>query len=244
MQAVVLAGGLGTRLRPLTDVIPKPMVPVLGIPYLEYQIRLLRSQGIADVLLLTAYLADSIEEYFSDGQRYGLSIRYSREPEPLGTGGALRHAMDLLEDAFLVIYGDSYLPIDYRLVLHRLRTCPPAAAVVVVYDNRNADTAVPNNIALGQDGQVVRYDKRQGAATTALSHVEAGVLALRRSVVEMVPPGHVVSLEQEVFPELIQRGALMAYETCQRFYDIGTSDRLTVFEDYLRRAHHPDALSN
>src|SRR3954447_18395096 len=111
MQVVILAGGLGTRLWPLTGQIPKPMAPVGGVPYLEHQLRLLRTQGLHDVLILTAYLGNQIENYFKDGRRVGLHIRYSREPEPLGTGGALRNAMHMLDDAFIVIYGDSYLPI-------------------------------------------------------------------------------------------------------------------------------------
>ena len=116
MQVVILAGGLGTRLGPLTRPHPKPMVPVKGVPYLEHQLRLLARQGLTDIVLLTGYLGEQIEEYFGDGDRMGLRLRYSRELEPLGTGGALRQARPLLEEAFLVIYGDSYLRIDYAAV--------------------------------------------------------------------------------------------------------------------------------
>ena len=223
MQAVILAGGLGTRLRPLTKTVPKPMVPIGDKPYLEYQLRLLRRQSICDIVLLTGYLGEQIEEYFSDGRELGLHIRYSRETSPLGTGGALRQANQLLSETFLVIYGDSYLPIMYGDVLQMLQTSP-AEGVVTVYDNRADDTGVTNNIALDASGMVAKYDKSDSGASD-LEYVEAGVLALRRSVVEQMPEGN-VSLEQEVFPKLIADGRLLGCVTQQRFYDIGTPERL------------------
>ena len=158
MQAVILAGGLGTRLRPLTKTVPKPMVPVGGTPYLEYQLRLLREQAITDIVLLTGYLGEQIEEHFGDGSRFGLSIRYSREDSPLGTGGALRIAKPLLADSFLVIYGDSYLPIQYGDVLTTL-AASTASGVVTVYDNDQDDTGVTNNIALDETHTITRYEK-------------------------------------------------------------------------------------
>ena len=147
MQAVILAGGLGTRLGPITARVPKPMVPVAGVPYLEHQLRLLERQSIRNVVVLTGYLGNMVEEYFGDGRRLGLSIRYSRENTPLGTGGALRLAAQLLDEQFLVIYGDSYLAIDYRDVAQSLAVSG-ATGLVVVYDNRLADTSVRNNICL------------------------------------------------------------------------------------------------
>ena len=106
MQTVILAGGLGTRLGALTRKIPKPMAPVAGMPYLEHQLRLLERQSLRDVLLLTGYLGDQIESYFGNGGQLGLRIRYSRERRPLGTGGALREARRLLDQSFLLMYGD------------------------------------------------------------------------------------------------------------------------------------------
>src|SRR5207247_574312 len=124
-------------------------------------------------------------DYFSDGSRLGLTIRYAREPEPLGTGGALRNAGSLLADSFLLIYGDSYLPIPYRPVWQHLLDTG-VVAVAVVYDNR-ANTTVPNNIALDADGFVTRYDK-EASPGPEFRYVEAGVLALRRAVLDEVPP--------------------------------------------------------
>lgn len=226
MQAVILAGGLGTRLFPLTKTVPKPMVPVAGVPYLEHQLRELRRQGIGDIVLLTGYLGEQIEDYFGDGTNFGLRIRYSRESSPLGTGGALREAAALLEPQFMLIYGDSYLPLAYVEVFRRLADST-AEGLVVVYDNRREDTSVKNNIALDESGYVTRYDKDQAAG---LEYVEAGVLAFRREVIERMPAHGAVSLEKEIFPQLIRARSLIAFPTLQRFYDIGTPERLQVIE--------------
>jgi mannose-1-phosphate guanylyltransferase len=231
LQAVLLVGGLGTRLGEITRRIPKPMVPVAGIPYLEHQLRLLREQGITDVLLLTGYLGEQIESYFGAGSRFGLSIRYSRETSPQGTGGALRDALPLLSDAFLVLNGDSYLPIDYRPVWQCLIDSP-VQAVAVVYDNRE-DTTVPNNMALDAEGFIRRYAK-DASGDPDLRYVDAGVLALRRTVAAGIPPGRPVSLEKEVYPPLIERRQMRGFVTTQRFYDIGTPDRLQQLEAFLQ----------
>jgi NDP-sugar pyrophosphorylase family protein len=240
MQAVILAGGLGTRLWPLTKTVPKPMVPVAGVPYLEHQLRLLKQQSICDVVLLTGYLGEEVEEYFGDGSRLGLSLRYSRELQPLGTGGALREARQLLDETFVLIYGDSYLPIQYPAVHDRLLSSG-AQCVVVVYDNQLSNTSVTNNIDLDSNGLVTLYDKD---SSRKLHYVDAGVLALRKSCVDLIPPAGVVSLEKEIFPLLIAGRQLAAHITGQRFYDIGTPERLKVIEEFLAHDHHSDPISN
>jgi NDP-sugar pyrophosphorylase family protein len=230
MQAVILAGGLGTRLGEITRAIPKPMVSVAGRPYLEHQLRELARQGITEVVLLTGYLGEQIEDFFGDGQRLGLRLRYNREAAPQGTGGALRDAAALLADEFLLIYGDSYLPIDYPAVLRGLEESG-ALGVAVVYDNRE-DTTVRNNIAVGPDGFVSRYAK--GGEGPDLRYVEAGVLAFRRDVISRLPPSGPASLEVDMYPRLVADRALVAFVTAQRFYDIGTPERLAAIEQVLR----------
>jgi mannose-1-phosphate guanylyltransferase len=231
MQAVILAGGLGTRLWPLTKQIPKPMVRVAGAPYLEHQLRLLAKQQITDIVLLTGYLGSQIEKHFGDGGHLGLHIRYSREPHPLGTGGALREARHLLADLFVLIYGDSYLPIDYAQVAERL-TRSKATGVMVVYRDPAGETSVRSNVALDESDWVSRYDKT-AVNDPELEYIEAGVLAFRRAVLELIPSHDPVSLEQQVFPVLIKRRQLLGMPTSQRFYDIGTPERLKVIEGYL-----------
>jgi NDP-sugar pyrophosphorylase family protein len=235
MQTAILAGGLGTRLWPVTQAVPKPMVPVAGAPYLEHQLRRLAEQSILDVVLLTGYLGEQIEEYFGDGSRLGLRLRYSREPFPLGTGGALREARALLEDVFLVIYGDSYLPIDYTAVYRQMEQSS-AQGLLVVYDNSDEDTSVINNVEVDDEsGVVTRYEKD---SKDVLRYVEAGVLAFRKSALDLIPADGAVSLEKEIFPQLIARRALIAHVTRQRFYDIGTPERLQVIERLLAHDHH------
>ena len=229
MQAVILAGGLGTRLWPLTKTVPKPMVPVAGVPYLEHQLRLLEKQGIHSILILTGYLGEQIEEYFGDGHELGLAIGYSREQSPAGTGGALREAHEKLAETFLVIYGDSYLPIDYTETLAKLEGSA-AAGLLVVYDNRLSDTSVKNNVDVDAAGYVARYEKD---SPDPLGYVEAGVLAFRREIVPMIAPQGTVSLEKEIFPRLIAARRLIAQVTTQRFYDIGTPERLKAIEELL-----------
>jgi mannose-1-phosphate guanylyltransferase len=232
MQAVILAGGLGTRLGALTCKVPKPMIPVAGRPFLEHQLRLLARQNFRDVLLLTGYLGEQIERYFGSGGRLGLRIRYSRELKPLGTGGALRAARRLLDERFLLLYGDSLLPIEYAAVGRRLEDSA-ALGVVVVYRDPAGETNVRPNLALDPSGLVTHYDKC-GNCDAFLDHVEAGVSCFHKDVLELMPGRRPVSFEQCVFPRLIQQQRLAGLPTEQRFYDIGTPERLLAIEEFLR----------
>lgn len=226
-QAVILAGGLGTRLRPLTYDIPKPMVPVAGKPFLEHQVAMLRAQGADAILLLTGYLGEQIEAHFGDGAAFGIPIAYAREPSPLGTGGALLAAREALRERFVLLYGDSFLPIDVGAVAARLDD-GRWDAVTVAYDNAD-DTDVRANLAL--HGDAVSLYLKDGD-DPRLSHVEAGVTALRRAALDGLPDGP-FSLEMTLFPRLIAAGRLGAFVTRQRFFDIGTPSRLDAIRRWL-----------
>lgn len=226
MQAVILAGGLGTRLRPLTHQVPKPMVEVGGRPFVEYIIHHLADQGFRRILMSVGYLGEQVESYFGDGTRCGVTIRYAREPRPLGTGGALRNALGMLDEEFLLLFGDSYLPIDYRALEASFHSVP-ALGLVVVYDDQGGDTGVLKNLALDGAGWVSRYEK--GTGSPDLKYVEAGVLCFRREVFAGLPRKEVVSLEHEIYPRLIACRQFRAVITSQRFFDIGTPQRLRDF---------------
>ncbi|MFB3813631.1 MAG: nucleotidyltransferase family protein [Terriglobales bacterium] len=226
LQVVILAGGLGTRLRPITERVPKPMVPVGGQPFLQYILEHLVAQGFARSLLLLGYLGEQVYDYFGDGSRFGLALEYAQEHQPLGTAGAVRNAFDQLEEEFVLLYGDSFLPIDYREVVDAFYE-KPCEGLVIGYDNQHSDTGVKHNLAIDSSGYVMRYDKSGVGADLTL--VEAGVLCFRRDVFAALPPGQAISLEQEIFPELIARRQLRAFITPQRFYDIGTFERLQEF---------------
>jgi NDP-sugar pyrophosphorylase family protein len=215
-QAAILAGGLGTRMRPLTESIPKPMLPVRGKPFLHHQLELLRSFGIRRVVLLVAYLGEQIEKHFGDGAALGLHLTYSHEPAPLGTGGALKNAEALLDEEFLLLNGDTYLAIDYAALGNAFRASK-AMAMIVAYEN--SDARVPSNLALSLDRSVAAYRKRD---PRGLTHVDAGVIALRREVLNEIPAGRACSLEEEIFPRLIERGQMKAWVTKEPFYDMGS----------------------
>ena len=230
MQAVILAGGLGTRLRPITESIPKPMVEIGGEPFLLRIVRWLVKCGFHRQLILLGYRGGMISDFFGDGRKFEAEISYSQEPKPLGTAGALRLALKHLDEHFLLLYGDSFLPIDYGEVEQDF-TALPSQGLLVVYDNRLGDTGVTNNVAVDAQRRVLKYEK--GTGSSDLSFVEAGALCFRRSVFEELPEQTSISLEQELFPRLIAARQLRAFITKQRFYDIGTPQRLEEFASTL-----------
>jgi len=232
MQAVILAGGLGTRLRPLTEQIPKVMLSVDGQPFLLYLLRLLKDNGISDIVLCVGYLGEQVQQFFGTGENLGIRIRYSEEKgDLLGTGGALKQAQSLLDERFFVINGDTYLPIDYGDVEDAFLRFN-RKAVMVVYDNQE-DTGVRNNVALDEDLMVTGHEKE--TPTLDFKYVEAGVLALRREALELLEPGQPASLEKGLYPALIRQRELAAYVTTQRFYDIGLPSQQGVMEKLLKR---------
>jgi NDP-sugar pyrophosphorylase family protein len=230
MQAVILAGGLGTRLRPVTERIPKAMVTVNGKPFLHYLLELFKSQGIKNIVLCIGYLGKQVRDAFGNGENFGLMIRYSEEKESLlGTGGALKQAQDLLEDYFLVVNGDTYLPIEYR-ELERAFIRRSKKAMIVVYEN-SENTGVRNNVELTGDYVVKRHDKERHYP--GLKYVDAGALILQRDALNLMQVKHQISLEKGLYPALIEQRELVAYITNQRFYDIGTPEQIKKFEEFL-----------
>jgi D-glycero-alpha-D-manno-heptose 1-phosphate guanylyltransferase len=230
MQVIILAGGLGTRLRPLTYKIPKPMVPILGKPFLEYQLLMLRDLNIKDIILSIGFLGSKIQEYFKDGKKYGINIRYCLEEKPLGTGGCLRLAQDLLNEDFLVLYGDSYLPIDYNTAYDDFKK-HDTQCLLITYDNSD-DTTVPCNIAVNSDNYVTKYIKDSTDET--LKRVDAGAFFLKKSVLDSIPKNKVVSFEGKIFPKIISEHQMLSWNTSQRFYDIGLPERLLQFEEIMK----------
>lgn len=235
MQAVILAGGLGTRLRPFTEHIPKAMVPVGGRPFLEHQILLLRNQGIEDILLLVGYRAEQIREFFGDGSKYAVRISYSHEKAPLGTGGALRLARPKLQSNFLLLNGDTYLPIDYRDPINCFLSVRPCGLVVA---SKNDEFPSKRNLAVSPDMKVIDNDPK----CEHLTHIHAGAVIFSNRVLHIIPESQAYSLENDLFPELTARRSLWAYETDVPYYDMGTHDGLKRLEGFLEPAacSHPE----
>jgi NDP-sugar pyrophosphorylase family protein len=203
------------------------MLPVLGRPFLDHQIELLEVNGIRRFLLLVSYLGKTIEEHFGSG-RPGIEISYCYEESPLGTGGALKNAERLLDDDFLVINGDTLLDIEYPALVDHFRSRP---AMAMIAAHRNQRQAVPSNLAVDSAGVVREYEKQRPTG----EYVDAGVVAVRKSVLDLIPDAQKCSFEQEVFPKLITSGQMLAWRTEQPFFDIGTPEGPQTLEEYLSK---------
>ena len=233
MPAVILAGGLATRLRPLTQRIPKALIEVAGHPFLWHQLQLLKRSGIRRVVLLVGHLGESIQQRFQNGAELGISIDYCFDgPVLLGTAGAIRQALPLLPERFFVLYGDSYLPCDYAAVEAAFRHSGLPGLMTVyrnegLYDSSNVE----------YDGsRILRYDK--GNRTPAMHHIDYGLGAFHRSVFEAIPEGQARDLAA-VYQDLLHAGNLAAFEVHQRFYEIGSPEGLRDTAEFLKAAFRP-----
>lgn len=227
MQIVVLAGGLGTRLGALTVNHPKALLPVNGKAFLAHVLSLLANQGLTRVLILHGHHGKQLEDAFGDGSALGVGITYRHDgPRLLGTGGALRNALDLLDPEFLVLYGDTYLDIDYGQVIRAFRESKRPALMTVL---RNAGRWDASNVIF-QDGELVQYDKKNPIA--GMDHIDYGLAALRREVVEELAAGVPHDLA-DLYSRLVRERRMIGFEVFQRFYEIGTPRGLAETERYL-----------
>lgn len=232
MQCVILAGGLATRMRPLTEKIPKALVPVAGRPFLDYQLEWLASVGVRKVLLSVGFLGDLLRAHVAAAERHGLTIEIVDEGSELrGTAGALRLALDsgLLDPAFLVTYGDSFLPIDFAEVWRAYQACGKPALMTLFHNQGRWDQS---NVLL--EGERVLYDKqRRTRPETDFTHIDYGLSALDRSLVAERVPGQGRADLATLFHELSLEGRLAGLEVQQRFYEIGSPGGLQDFEQWL-----------
>jgi NDP-sugar pyrophosphorylase family protein len=232
MQCVILAGGLATRMRPLTDALPKALIPVAGRPFVDHQLEWLARVGVTKVLLSVGYRGEMLCDYVGDGSRWGLALTVVDEgPELRGTGGALRLALDrgALDSSFLLTYGDSFLPIDFAAVWQAFLACGKPALMTVF---KNAGRYDQSNVVLSE-GQVF-YDKtRKARPAEAFEHIDYGLSALERSVVSRLVPEQGKYDLASVFAELSLAGQLAGFEVTQRFYEIGSPAGLSDFEQWL-----------
>ena len=229
VPVAILAGGLATRLRPLTETVPKVMLHVAGRPFLEHQLESLRSQGVLDIVMCVGFLGETIEDTFGDGSRYGVRIKYSYDgPILLGTGGAIRRALPLLGKTFLILYGDSYLQIEFRSVLEAFRLSSQPALMTVF---RNDDQWDKSNVHFA-DRRIVAYDKIN--RVPEMRHIDYGLSVLQASVLESYPQDSVLDLA-EIMRSLALEGELAGYEALTRFHEIGSLSGLSELECELSR---------
>ena len=227
-QCLILAGGLATRLRPLTENIPKAMVPVEGKPFIEYQIALLKEYGITDIVLCIGHKGEMIKDYFKDGGNLGVRITYSYEETQLGTGGAIRNALELLDDHFIVLYGDAYLNINYRKIIDFRKQDNSDALLAVFKNEGNLDTS---NV-LFKDKKFVLYDKDN--PTVDMKYIDYGMSILSKKVIEEYIPGDTIYDLADCYNQLSKSNRLVGYEVKERFYEIGSFSGLDEFKDYIK----------
>lgn len=229
---IILAGGLATRLRPITERIPKALVDVNGQPFIAHQLRLLYSYGIRRVVISAWYKGELIREFVGDGNRFGMNVKYVFDGEkPLGTGGAIRQALALIDEPFFVLYGDSYLPCDYAdIQAHFERYSQPG--LMTIYRNHGKwDTS---NVEM-VNGQILCYDKKNH--TPGMEFIDYGLGLFRPEVFASLEEGQPEDLAA-IYQRLVADHNLLAYEVKQRFYEIGSFEGLNELDQLL--AHNPD----
>jgi NDP-sugar pyrophosphorylase family protein len=223
----ILAGGLATRLRPLTEQIPKVLLDVAGKPFAVHQLELLRQHGIHDVVMCVGFLGEQVQQTLGDGSQWGMHIRYVFDgPKLLGTGGALRQALPLLGDAFFVLYGDSYLECDYAAIEQAFRAGGKAGLMTVLRNNNQWDRS---NVWL-RAGRIMCYDKRN--QTPDMQHIDYGLGILNAGVFASYPPDEPLDMAT-IYQDFLAQDQLLGFEVTRRFYEIGSLSGLEETRQYL-----------
>src|ERR687891_2024406 len=221
MQALVLVGGEGTRLRPLTSNLPKPAIRLVDRPFLRYMIDWLTRHGVEEVVLACGFRAQRLREVLGDGGDGGPRLRYVEEPQPLGTAGAIRHAADHLDERFLALNGDVLTDLDLSaLVAHHLER----GATATLGLHRVDDPTGYGLITTDGEGRITEFLEKPEPGHAGAGEINAGTYVLERSVLESIPPGREVSIEREIFPEMVGAG-LYGLRLEGHWMDIGTPDR-------------------
>jgi NDP-sugar pyrophosphorylase family protein len=233
LPVLILAGGLGTRLRTVLADRPKALAPIQDRPFLELQIELLAQQGLREFVLCIGYMGEQIQAYFGDGSRWDVQIHYSIEGERLmGTAGAIKNAAPWIHERALVLNGDTYFEIDYVDFLHQHHlACLDSAALASMALARLDDPSRYGSVELDSEGKrLVGFREKVANATPQPIWVNAGAYMIEKTFLDHIPADSVVSIERDVFPQLLASGAMIAaYRTKARFYDMGTPEGLEQF---------------
>jgi NDP-sugar pyrophosphorylase family protein len=229
IPVAILAGGFATRLRPITEKIPKSLISVAGKPFLAHQLELLRSCGLCRVVLCVGHLGEMIQRDFGDGSQFGVRIDYSFDgPKLLGTGGAIKRALPLLGGEFFVLYGDSYLPVEYRPVAEFFRRGGKPGCMTVYRNEGRHDTS---NVVF-RNGQITVYDKKN--RTPEMRHIDYGLSLFKSTAFDSFPADKPFDLA-EVMGKLVRERQLAGYEVNERFYEIGSLAGLAELETILKQ---------
>lgn len=230
LPCAILCGGLATRLRPITAKIPKSLISINGEPFIAHQLRLLHAKGLTRVVLCVGYLGEMIQEFAGDGKRFGVNVSYSFDGTSLlGTAGAIRKALPLLDSAFFTLYGDSYLTCDYQLIAESFRVSRRRGLMTIYRNEGHFDAS---NVE-ASDGVIVRYDKHN--RTAEMRHIDYGLGVFSRSVFNQAPAHESRDLAG-VYQGLVAADDLAAYEVEERFYEIGSEPGIRDLSQYLRES--------
>jgi mannose-1-phosphate guanylyltransferase len=221
MQALILAGGEGTRLRPLTTTVPKPVVPLVDRPFIAFMLDWLRSHGVDDIVMSCGHLASGVRNVLGDGSAFGMRLRYVEEPRPLGTGGAVKFAEELLDERFLMLNGDVLTDFDLtgQLDQHERSGAIATIALTPVDDPTNYGL-----VRMNEDGEVTEFVEKPAPDQIDTRNISAGVYVLERGVLGLLEPDQPASIERDVFPQLVGDG-LHGYVADGYWLDIGTPRR-------------------
>lgn len=242
MQAVIMAGGKGTRIASVRNDVPKPMIDVCGKPILQYQIECLRDQGITDIILVIGHMGDIIRRYFGDGQKYGVSIDYIVEETPLGTAGALYYLKDRIKDDFLLLNGDIIFDVDF---LRFMKYHKEKGADATICTHPNSHPYDSGLIFADQEGYVTRWLHKEDERLYYRNRVNAGVHILSPRVLERFTEVKKTDLDREILKALIPERKLLAYDTPEYIKDMGTPERYAkVIEDVKSGLVHARNLRN
>jgi N-acetyl-alpha-D-muramate 1-phosphate uridylyltransferase len=229
IPVAILAGGLATRLRPITEKIPKSLVPIAGRPFLAHQLELLHSRGVRRVVLCVGYLGEMIQRDFGDGSAFHIRLDYSFDgPNLLGTGGAIKRALPLLGDEFFALYGDSYLPVDCVPIAEFFHHSAKLGCMTVYRNEGRYDTS---NVIFA-DGEIQVYDKK--SRLSEMQYIDYGLSLFRSSVFDSYAADQVFDLAA-VMGKLVREKQLAGYEVRERFYEIGSPAGLAELETLLNR---------
>ncbi|HEX9046929.1 MAG TPA: nucleotidyltransferase family protein [Verrucomicrobiae bacterium] len=227
IPVAILAGGLATRLRPITEKIPKSLVPVAGRPFLAHQLEMLHARGIRRVVLCIGFLGEMIQKEFGN-EAFGIQMEYSFDgPKLLGTGGAIKRALPKLGEEFFILYGDSYLPLQYAPVADFFHRSGKLGLMTVYHNQGKYDTS---NVVF-RDGEIVVYDKK--ARLPEMHHIDYGLSLFRASVFDAYAGDQVFDLA-EVMGKLVREQQLAGYEVPERFYEMGSPAGLAELEELLK----------
>lgn len=224
-----MAGGLATRMRPLTDSIPKSMLPILDEkPFLEYQLELLKSHGIKDIILCVGYLGKMIEEYFGNGKQFRMNILYSYEKKQLlGTGGALKNAEHLLNDCFFLLWGDSYVRLRYQDMWFKHQASKKSVTISLFKNNNRFDKS---NV-LVKENKVVLYDKNSN--NKEMQHIDAGISVVEKNILKDIPDNAVFAIEN-LFKDISLNNKMSGFAISERFFEVGSTKGLADMKEYAK----------